>query len=100
MLYFFFQEFKLDFKRGDCIFFFEGKSYLSDDDDIVFIDFEIVDESEFVSVFDFDDVGDELFESDDVGNVDDFVEYGNMDEIVFLEYMDEIIFVLKVKCEE
>ena len=47
-----------------------------------------------------DDAGDELTESDDLGNADDFAEYGNVDETVPPKDMDEIIFALKAKCEE
>lgn len=94
------QELKSDFKRGDRTFLSEGKSHLSDDDDTAPTDLEIVDESEPASASDSDDAGDELSESDDVGNADDFAEYGNMDETVPPEYMDEIILALKAKCEE
>lgn len=55
---------------------------------------------EFNVVYDFGDVGDEMFESDEVGNVDDFVEYGVVDEIVFLKYWDFIVEVLREKCKE
>ena len=47
-----------------------------------------------------DDAGDELTESDDLGNADDFAEYGNVDETVPPKDMDEIILALKAKCEE
>lgn len=94
------QEHESDFRRCDRTSLSEGKGHLSDDDDTAFTDHGNLDESEPASVSDSDDAGDELSESDDVGNADDFAEYGNVDETVPPEYMDEIILALKAKCEE
>ena len=91
------QELKSDFKIGDRTFLSERKSHLSGDDDTAPTD---LDESEPASASDSEDAGDELSESDDLGNADDFAEYGNMDDTVPPEYMDEIILALKAKCEE
>ena len=94
------QEFKSEFKTGDRTFLSKGKSHLSEDDDTALTDLENVDESEPARASDSDDAGDELSESDDLGNADDFAEYGNMDDTVPPESMDEIILALKAKCEE
>ena len=99
------QELEPDLKRGNRVFLSEGKGHLSDDDDKAFTDLDdpgdnSVDESEPASASDSEDAGDELSESDDLGNADDFAEYGKVDETVPPEFMDEIILALKAKCEE
>lgn len=91
----------MDENRGNEIsFLIEGKCLEIGGRKSIVNDYFNLEDSEFEWIFELDDVGDELIESDDFGNVDDFVEYGNVDEIVFLKDMDEIIFVFKVKCEE
>ena len=63
-------------------------------------EFSDAEKSENESVSYSDSAGDELSESDDVGNADDFAEYDNVDESVPPKFMDPIIQALKEKCEE
>ena len=94
------QELESDFIRGARTFHSEGKGHLSDDGDTAVTDLDNVDESEPASASDSDDAGDELSESDDLGNAYEFAEYGKVDETVPPKYMDEIILALKAKCEK
>ena len=91
-------------ETGENIFPLEGSSHIVENDnfgdnaesrDKITTEFDI-DDSQHGS----DDAGDELSESDDLGNADDFAEYDNVDETVPPKYMDPIIQALKEKCEE
>lgn len=52
------------------------------------------------AAYDSGDAGDEMSESDEVGNADDFAEYGVVDETVPPKHWDSIVEALREKCKE